>query len=340
MIAAMSAITIFTSCRNDDTAVAPVNYSGKMTRIELSLSQPEDIVVTRSFFDDVDAASAWEYSFSCNGLMIFDTNGNNVFQTNVSAGSGNNTSTVSVPAELCGTTCRLYVFANFMSVPNSITTEAQLLAYSQVPNSASVYNVTQGDLMFSKTRSWIPMVGMKDVQIMPYGFKTYVDIELERLMAKIALEVSVADDFSDTHDGATIVINSAALTNYANGSYWVYRPGLYYTGLNSTSQTPRVVDKYSQFLWYSYETGASSNPYILIKGSYYYAPGTAPTPVEFTVPVTQTGGGAIERNHYYRIEAVISGVGERNLDMAFTARAWGVPPVDNVDIQQADGSIQ
>lgn len=330
LFAAFAALTIFSSCSKE--AIEPsTKPQGEMVQIEMYLTQPN--ATTRSFFEEVDVQLGdKERSFSTSGLIIFDKNGDKVFSANINASSSNTATTIAIPRELSGTTCRFYLFANISGYPN-VKTEAELFEIKSGLPSASSYNPTQGDFIFSHNRQGFAMVGVKDVEIKPYGFKTFVEIELERALAKVALEIELDENFSLNHDGGTIILNYAQIRNYAQQSYLVHRLGVYDMSNQGSTirQSPKVTGKVFQHLWYSYETSPQSNPYIFIEGQ-YILPNGKRTPVEYSIPVSQINGGAIERNHYYRIKGVIKGVGDLNLDATFKVKDWETPPIEDMNI--------
>lgn len=332
----LAATAALTSCTKDETPQTADKYSGQTVPIEISLSDGSPTTRAGFFDDTADIPSAIEKYIGLIKVYIYDDTGTKAFETTITADAyGSFLTTLEIPKELCGTTCTVYASAN-ADVTLSGNYSAQIsnayyTANTNFPHQADSYAEIIDPAYWTTSRKFI-MSAWKNVYIEPYGFKTYVSMELARVEAKVALRVKVADDFATTHGGAALSITGVRLQNLTNSVY-IFRDTPYENWNRSLTQTPLVENGYHHNLFYIFPRSGASNPVSILISGIYDSDGNLSTTgdqtsVEYQIPVST--GGEVDRNTFYRIDGVIKGVGSQNFDAQFKVKEWVTIPTQTI----------
>ena len=319
------AFAAMVSCNKTETRITPPADSDEKAVIELTFSAPRSIE-SRGFFEDVeDVPASVENRMDVIDIFIFDSNGQQAYTTRLLPhGASRFITTLEIPKALCGTTCTIYTSANTdivfsgNSVPNYYYQSA-----TGFPHAADSYLEIIDPTYWVQSKHFI-MSATEQVEIKPYGLKTYVPLELKRVEAKVALRLKVADNFPANHNGATLDITGVQVKNLPNSVY-IFSERPYESWNRSQTQTPYYEDGYYHNLFYLFPRGITTNPVNIVISAVYDYDGDPVTtgdrtPVAFNLPVSPDG--TVERNTFYRIDGIIKGVGKMNLDFGFSVKDW------------------
>jgi len=295
---------------------------------------------TRAFFDNTSEAEPWEKAIHNITVYVYDSEGTGVMvrrfsQADIDRLEGR----VYLPASVAGTTCNVYVIAND---GRRTTTGYDEERFRKTITWHSYHNgpfdeVTGG----CKREGGFIMTGVSPVTISGDGSLNHVKVVLKRVVAKVAVEIDVAPDFSERHQGGTMRIWSGGLNNltdrgylFAEETYGHYQYAIKY--LTQQTQDPSGT-KY-QFLVYVVQQGPwqtiDEYPRLFLYG-WYDHDGNSDTKddhvsVKYEIPLTGSGNGEFRRNGYYRIKGTINDFEHLEMDAVYEVSEWESPETDDV----------
>jgi hypothetical protein len=339
--AAVAAIFTLGACtKNDvtDCTVCPdTTQTGETVPVEISLRPTGIEVATRAdVFEMAQTVPAKaEAALFYADLYVFDSSNTYVGLYKLDTKQeANSTATFELPREVCGTTCKFYVVANLYPAP-SLGSNGSLdnILYNptSLPHNAGTY-ARLIDPAYWENQQFI-MSTVQEVFIEPYGRKTFAEIALARVEAKLAIQLKVADDFSARHDGAALQLTKVRMDNL-NSRMYLFRGTGYEAWDRDLTQTCVSENGIYSNLFYLLPKGGNTRPAtIVISGIYDYdgdwTTTDDQTPVEYDLPVCE---GDVVRNTYYRIDGTITGVGKLNLDATLKVMDWTVPALSEIEI--------
>lgn len=334
LVCAVAALSSCAKLDQDSTQPVPPSES-----VPVSISFVADPMQPQSkaFFDPA-ATETWEKSLSSLSVFVFDNTGKLLIQRDFTGAElSAKTATFSVPGATAGQSCDFYAVAN-TTAANGAATKTALTALLET--SAAAYNGTFAEVSAAAKRAGgFVMSGNLTKAIAAAGSQTDVAISLKRTVAKIALQVSIASDFSSKYKGS-VRINSATLSKGAAQTP-IIAPAAPNTGAMSFTHTQpsnTVSGKY-QNLFYVYECGAlaAGNRVTLDLNATYDTDGNFSTTgdqavVTYSVELSGKTGGAIDRNGYYRVDATINGLTGNDASATISVADWTAPVTQTADL--------
>ena len=307
-LAAGAALALLASCNKETEMINPAPEARPDgASVTITLSSGDD-AQTRAFFDATATAEAWEKSLSSLSVFTFNTSG-----------------------ELCS----FYAVANYDA--SSAKTKSALTAL--VEKSAGDYNGTFADVSTQALRSGgFVMSGSTTKTVGAVNTSTQVGISLKRTVAKVALQTTIAPEFSEKYPGS-ITIHSVKLSRAASQSLVV--AGEPSTGAMSYThtQTPGTASSKYNSLFYLYETGTldAGSRVLLEINATYDGDGSSSTSddrseVTYSVELTGKAAGQILRNGYYWVAANITGLVGQDCQVSVTVADWETPVTQSVDL--------
>ena len=337
-IFAMAALAaaLFASCNKETEMMNPTPEARPDgASVTITLSSGDD-VQTRAFFDATATAEAWEKSLSSLSVFTFNTSGDLILRRDFTVSElASKSATFSLPKSAAGTECSFYAVANYDA--SSAKTRSALTAL--VEQSARAYNGTFADVSPKALRSGgFVMSGSTTKTVGAVNTSTQVGISLKRTVAKVALQTTVAPEFSEKYPGS-ITINSVKLSRAASQSLIV--AGTPSTGAMTYThtQTPGTASSKYNSLFYVYETGTldAGSRVLLEINATYDSDGSSSTSddrsdVTYSVELTGKAAGQILRNGYYRVAANITGLVGQDCQVSVTVADWETPVTQSVDL--------
>ncbi len=292
---------------------------------------------TRAVFDNTSAAEPWEKEINNLVVFTYDSNGKQVMfkyfnEQDIASLSAN----FVVPSPTAGQTLRFYAIANMPSLGAEITEQA-LLDYDA--GQLSRYNSFFGFVSTGTLREYgFAMSGKATATINSDGTVTNVSITLKRVVAKIAVKISIDPTFNERHHGSSITIQDIYITSKASRSKLFFNDYSYrHSNANEFfihRHANGDIDGDSYAIFYLYEQGPPTygpdEKVVLTictkynQSGYIYGTGDAILN-EFNIELDGSGGGEIKRNGYYRIEGTITDFDALHTRSAITASEWEVP---------------
>ncbi len=336
IIAAMGVTAILASCSKnaEPNSTTDGNHDGPQVQITLK-SDTE----TRAFFDDTAAAEAWESEIKTMCIYVFDQSGNIIVRRSLTASEVSTKSArFSLPNSAAGTQCSFYVSANedYGDATSASALDNQIESVTLGEYNGSVNEVVTG----RKRAAGFVMSGKNAATIAAQGSTTNVGVTLKRLVAKIAVKATLADEFKANFNGGTVVITSATLSKANATSYSFAQAAIAKQSLFSHTQPSNAVDGYFGNQFYIYGNGAQANDsdkVMLTLEGYFDADGIESTThdrstVRYQVLLNGAGGGEIKANGYYRVDASIKGLSGDGVTVTFTVADWETPVTQNADL--------
>lgn len=193
ILAATAALAMLASCNKHTDEIAD-SATGSVVKITLTDKTPE----TRAFFDQTAAAESWEKKINSLTLFVFDGSGDAVLQRNFTAAEiSGQTATIPVPDAAPGQTYSFYAIANGSAL-SGIGTLDDLR--SQTESEIADYNGTFDEVTTKAKRSaGFTMTGSATQVIAQAGQTTTVQIALERLVSKVAVQATTDSKFASAY---------------------------------------------------------------------------------------------------------------------------------------------
>ena len=327
-IATLAAAAMFASC-NDNTDITPIDpASGPQVQINFGTSGQ-----TRAFFEDSSTGEAWENAINAFEIHVFDQSGKYILKHSVSESEiAAKSVRITLPPTAAATSCTFFAIANCANLIYSIhTADVYKMETAGQNNWFSRYNGTFEDVSTgSKYQEGFLMTDKVTATVAPLGSATTVPLTLRRDVAKIALRIGLDDDFKNSIAGGALIINSVVISKMNLYSY-IFQNTTPLRGLaQPVTQVPARNGEYFDALFYIYANDAreAGNRVLLTLTGYYDADGDDSTTedrqtVVYNLELDGTNSdGSIERNVYYRVNAVIEGLAGDRVTSNLVVANW------------------
>lgn len=211
-LAAAAALAMLASCSKDADEIADTAKGG-VVKITLTDKTP---AMTRAFFGTTAAAESWEKKIGSLTLFVFDGSDRAVLQRRFSAAEiSGQAATIPVPDAKPGELYKFYVVANSGN-PANVADLTELR--SSTESEAASYNGTFDEVTTKAVRSGgFTMTGSTMKAIAQAGQTTDVQIGIERLVAKIAVQTATDSKFAAAYPGR-VKIASATVSRAASST--------------------------------------------------------------------------------------------------------------------------
>ena len=349
ILAATAALAMLASCNKHTDEIAD-SATGSVVKITLTDKTPE----TRAFFDQTAAAESWEKKIGTLTLFVFDGNGDAVLQRNFTAAEiSGQTATIPVPDAAPGQTYRFYAIANGSAL-SGIGTLDDLR--SQTESEIADYNGTFDEVTTKDKRSaGFTMTGSATQFIAQAGQTTTVQIALERLVSKVAVQATTDSKFASAYPGRVRI--ASATVSRAASSVFYFDVGTSHSGgtqnreysgqtmplsaaqtFSHTQAAKEQSGKYAN-LFYIYgneDNMAAESVLLTLEGIYDHDGDFGTTddqmPVSYEIELAGDSGKAINRNTYRRVTVNISGLTGADVAVTITPADWEGPFNQDVNI--------
>lgn len=334
--AAAFAVALLASCsvERENPAPQPVTEGAEvMITFDKSGSQFE----TRAFFDNTIEAEPYEKAIKSATIYVFDPEGAMVMRKEFSSGELSSLSgSVILPTSIAGKECTFYALANYNSYPMNLATENNLLkTYEYTSNFNGIFDeVSVG----ARKSTGITMSAVKKAVVQPQGVPTDVSFVLKRVVAKVAVKVSVDEEFAATLGKGNVVVNSIRVLDVPT-SIWVF-PYTTTTVIATSSVTYQVSkqigsDYCNLFYLPEFIPAGDERITFRIDATFDSDGNTYSTDdrinLTWDVRFNGTGNGEIKRNGYYRINALICGFDAlKDVKSLLTAGEWESPVTPDI----------
>ena len=329
----MAALAMLASCDKHTDEIAD-SATGSVVKITLTDKTP---ATTRAFFGATAAAESWEKEIKTLTLYVFDASGNYVLQRNFSASEiSGQAATIPVPDAKPGETYKFYVMANG-SAPTGIAVLDDLLAATETE--AGSYNGTFDEVVAAAIRSGgFTMTGSASKAIAQAGQTTAVQIEIERLVSKIAVQAATDSKFAAAYPGR-VQITSATISNAMPSTR--YFRDIRSSGGDSQkfshAQAAKAQENNYCNLFYIYGNETGDKVLLTLEGLYDsdgdFSTTADQMPVNYEVELKDADGGyGIDRNTYRRVSVNISGLTGADVAVTITPADWEGPFNQDVNL--------
>lgn len=335
ILAATAALAMLASCSKNTDEIAS-SATGSVVSITLTDKTP---ATTRAFFDQTAAAESWEKKINTLTLFVFDGSGNSVLQRNFTASEiSGQAATVPVPDAAPGEMYSFYVIANGGAAV-SVANLGELQGKSESESAA--YNGTFDEVTTkAKRAAGFTMTGSATQAIAAAGQTTAVQIALERLVSKVAVQATTDSKFAAAYPGR-VKIESATISNASISTRYFKEAPTGGGSSNRFSHTQAAKDlsgKYGNLFYiYGYENEKSAESVLLTLTGIYDQDGNFSTtgdqmPVSYDVELQGDSGKVINRNTYRRVTVNISGLTGADVAVTITPADWEGPFNQDVNI--------
>lgn len=333
-LAAAAVVALLASCNKHTDEIAD-SATGSVVKISLTDKIPE---TTRAFFDQTAAAESWEKKINTLTLFIFDQSNQAVLQRNFTAAEiSGQAATVPVPNAAPGQSYSFYVVANGSALSGVGTLDD---LKSKVESEIAAYNGTFDEVTTkAKRAAGFTMTGSATQAIAAAGQTTSVQIALERLVSKVAVQAATDSKFAATYPGR-VKIEDATISNAVPSVRYFNEVG---TGGSSdrfthTQVAKELSGKYGNLFYiYGNEGVATPEGVLLTLTGIYDNDGDFSTtgdqmPVSYDVELRGNSGKTINRNTYRRVTVNISGLTGADVAVTLIPADWEGPFSQNVDL--------
>ena len=329
ILAATAALAMLASCNKHTDEIAD-SATGSVVKITLTDKTPE----TRAFFDQTAAAESWEKKIGTLTLFVFDGNGDAVLQRKFTAAEiSGQTATIPVPDAAPGQTYRFYAIANGSAL-SGIGTLDDLR--SQAESEIADYNGTFDEVTTKAKRSaGFTMTGSATQAIAAAGQTTTVQIALERLVSKVAVQATTDSKFAATYPGRVRIASGGTQNREHSGGTM---PLFAAQTFSHTQAAKEQSGKYAN-LFYIYgneDNMAAESVLLTLEGIYDHDGDFGTTddqmPVSYESELAGDSGKAINRNTYRRVTVNISGLTGADVAVTITPADWEGPFNQDVNI--------
>ena len=300
------------------------------------------------------AAESWEKKIGTLTLFVFDGSGDAVLQRNFTAAEiSGQTATIPVPDAAPGQTYSFYAIANGSAL-SGIGTLDDLR--SQTESEIADYNGTFDEVTTKAKRSaGFTMTGSATQVIAQAGQTTTVQIALERLVSKVAVQATTDSKFASAYPGRVRI--ASATVSRAASSVFYFDVGTSHSGgtqnreysgetmplsaaqtFSHTQAAKEQSGKYAN-LFYIYgneDDKAAESVLLTLEGIYDHDGDFGTTddqmPVSYEIELAGDSGKAINRNTYRRVTVNISGLMGADVAVTITPADWEGPFNQDVNI--------
>ncbi len=332
---AVCASALFASCSKDNESINNSIIDPAEGSV-VTLSFVDKGNTTRGFFDNDAAAEDWERELNSVTIFAFDAGDDLIVRRDFSTAEMTaKKSTFALPGTSAGDAVYVVVVAN-CDIPLAVSTSTAL--QSIINSNLTEYNGTFLEVSASAKRTdGFVMTAQNDVTVSEGT--TTINATLERTVAKVAVEMALADNFSDRYSGDMLirsveVSNTPTLTTLHSSFNFDNAPSRDYKHLQSTN----IASEKFQNLFYIYESTAptsdSEKVLLTVEATYDmdgdFSTTGDQTPLTYTIPLEDNNIPKIDRNNYYRINGTISGLSGSDAEINITVSDWET--VTNKDI--------
>ena len=332
-LAATAALALMASCDKHTDEIAG-SATGSVVKITLTDKTP---ITTRAFFGATAAAESWEKEIKTLTLYVFDASGKAVLRRNFSASEiAGQAATIPVPEAKPGESYSFHVIANG-SAPAGIAALGDLQAATEAE--AASYNGTFDEVATKARRAGgFTMTGSVSKAIAAAGQTTAVQIELERLVSKIAVQAATDSKFAAVYPGR-VKINSAVISRAAvSACYVAGQASDAATTFSHTQASKDQSGKYGNLVYVYGQDGSSPAQAVLLTlegiydGDGDFSTAADQMPVSYEVQLQSDTGKAIARNTYRRVSVGISGLTGADVAVTITPADWEGPFNQDVNL--------
>ena len=339
-LAAAAALAMLASCSKDADEIADTAKGG-VVKITLTDKTP---AMTRAFFGTTAAAESWEKKIGSLTLFVFDGSDRAVLQRRFSAAEiSGQAATIPVPDAKPGELYKFYVVANSGN-PANVADLTELR--SSTESEAANYNGTFDEVTTKAVRSGgFTMTGSMKA-IAQAGQTTDVQIGIERLVAKIAVQTATDSKFAAAYPGrvkiaSATVSRAASSTPYFNEtqhSGGVENRAAVVHNFSQTQASKEQSGKYANlfYVYGSENSNPAENVLLTLEGVYDndgdFATTADQIPISYEVELNGDSGKAISRNTYRRVSVNISGLTGADVAVTITPADWEGPINQEVNL--------
>ena len=330
----MAAAALLGACTKNASEIED-SATGSVVKITLTDKTPE----TRAFFDQTAAAESWEKKIGTLTLFVFDGNGDAVLQRNFTAAEiSGQAATVPVPDAPPGEMYRFYVIAN---AGTAISADNLSELQGKSEGESAAYNGTFDEVTTkAKRAAGFTLTGSATKAIAAAGQTTEVQIALERLVSKVAVQAATDSKFAATYPGRVRIDNTTISNASISTRYFKEAPSGGGSGdrFSHTQAAKELSGKYGNLFYiYGYENEKAAENVLLTLEGVYDQDGNFGTtgdqiPVSYEVTLTGDSGKAISRNTYRRINVNISGLTGADVAVTISPADWDGPFNQDVNL--------
>ena len=337
-LAAAAALAMLASCSKDADEIADTAKGG-VVKITLTDKTP---AMTRAFFGTTAAAESWEKKIGSLTLFVFDGSDRAVLQRRFSAAEiSGQAATIPVPDAKPGELYKFYVVANSGN-PANVADLTELR--SSTESEAASYNGTFDEVTTKAVRSGgFTMTGSTMKAIAQAGQTTDVQIGIERLVAKIAVQTATDSKFAAAYPGrvkiaSATVSRAASSTPYFNETQHSENRAAVVHNFSQTQASKEQSGKYANlfYVYGSENSNPAENVLLTLEGVYDndgdFATTADQIPISYEVELNGDSGKAISRNTYRRVSVNISGLTGADVAVTITPADWEGPINQEVNL--------
>lgn len=326
IFAAAMAVIAFASCNKEgEQNLAPAE--GTNIEIRFTASQAD----TRTFFDA--AAETWEKQLNEVAILVFDAaHGRLVLRRDMTpAEITGGKVRFSLPWSAANRPLHLYGVANY-AVTDPAITESGLKAL--LDDGIDSYNGTFAEVTAGAKRAGgFTMSGYAEVAALNANSTTVVGMTLRRTVAKVAMRVTVDDEFTNRYPGAGIRINRVIVSK-SEPVTPVIAPSAPVSGIPDrvTEQASNPNGRSYDNLFYLFENAsrAADDCVTLTVEALFDPDGDFSTAGDqsittYEVKLNRLAGGAVVRNGYYRVDAFLKGLEGSEIEITIKVADWENP---------------
>ena len=278
-------------------------------------------------------------------LFVFDGSDRAVLQRRFSAAEiSGQAATIPVPDAKPGELYKFYVVANSGN-PANVADLTELR--SSTESEAASYNGTFDEVTTKAVRSGgFTMTGSTMKAIAQAGQTTDVQIGIERLVAKIAVQTATDSKFAAAYPGrvkiaSATVSRAASSTPYFNEtqhSGGVENRAAVVHNFSQTQASKEQSGKYANlfYVYGSENSNPAENVLLTLEGVYDndgdFATTADQIPISYEVELNGDSGKAISRNTYRRVSVNISGLTGADVAVTITPADWEGPINQEVNL--------
>lgn len=252
--------------------------------------------------------------------------------------------TIPVPEAKPGELYKFYVVANSDN-PEKVADLTELRSTTE--SEAASYNGTFDEVTTKAVRSGgFTMTGSATKAIAQAGQTTDVQIGIERLVAKIAVQTATDSKFAAAYPGrvkiaSATVSRAASSISYFNGTQHSGGADNLAVVAHDFSQTQASKEQSGKYanLFYVYgseNSAPAENVLLTLEGVYDndgdFATTSDQIPVSYEVALNGDSGKAISRNTYRRVSVNISGLTGADVAVTITPADWEGPINQEVNL--------
>lgn len=335
-ISALAAI-VLCSCAKEDAPVILPEHEG--IPVNILFAGAGSSYDTRAVFDDTAEAEPWEKKINTLTLCAYNANGDLVMFKEVSQREIDNmVGELYLPQTVAGTECSIMAAANIEIDRTKIKSLTYLRDAVQNDEGACYNGTIEEVTTGKKPNEGFAMSGTTTIKVNADGTTNNAVITLKRIVAKIAVQLDMADDFPDRYNGAQVMAHAIYINNICSAShvFSVSNPENFRRN-NSWLQYGSISGCKSLNLFYAFEQPAQKpgeESYLEVYLS-FDADGNWDTIYDrivktVSIPIMGSGNGKIQRNAYYRLHGIIRDFDALELKTSIQVAEWETPETQDL----------